>query len=154
MYDYDILTGLALTPNATYGYDSSITPQLQALFNNTFNYIENRTYLDFQQVDYNTAEIKISIDSDLSLPYAGYAYLPGENPINSDIFLSDELVSLENESLLQFVISHEVLHAIGLNHTVRQDSVVSEVVDLNSIYLFPTAFDLWAIETNYLISEM
>ncbi|NEO52218.1 MAG: matrixin family metalloprotease [Okeania sp. SIO3B5] len=152
MYDYDILTGLALSPNATYGYDSSITPQLQALFNNTFNYIESRTYLDFQQVDYNTAEIKISID--FNTPYLGYAYFPGDRPINSDIFLSDELLYVENQYLQQYVISHEVVHAIGLNHTVRQDSVVSEVIDLNSLNLFPTAFDLWAIETNYLISQI
>ncbi|MGB3514376.1 MAG: matrixin family metalloprotease [Microcoleaceae cyanobacterium] len=148
---YDILTGQALSPNATYGYDNSITPQVQNLFNNTFDYIENRTYLDFQQVDYNTAEIKISVDPHTL--YSGYAYFPGEHPINSDIFLSDELVSIENQDLLQYAISHEVVHAIGLNHTVRQDSVVSEVVDINSLDLFPTAFDLWAIETNYLISQ-
>ncbi|NES72825.1 MAG: matrixin family metalloprotease, partial [Okeania sp. SIO2D1] len=93
-----------------------------------------------------------SIDS--NTPYLGYAYFPGDRPINSDIFLSDELLYVENQYLQQYVVSHEVVHAIGLNHTVGQDSVVSEVVDdVNSLHLLPTAFDLWAIETNYLISQ-
>ncbi|NES78292.1 MULTISPECIES: hypothetical protein [unclassified Okeania] len=131
--NYDILTGLALSPDVTYGYDNSIAPEVQALFKNTFNYIENRTYLDFQQVDYNTAEIKI----------------------NSDIFLADELVSTENQNWVQSFISQKVEYALDLNHTVRQDSVVSEVVDdVNSLHLFPTAFDLWAIETNYIVSQI
>lgn len=83
--------------------------------------------------------------------YLTLAYFPGEDSISSDILLSQEFLA-QPQQYQNFIVWHEIGHALGLAHEHdRTDSVMGVNLEtgVESLPQRFTPYDFWALDTTY-----
>ena len=133
------------------------------------NYVEASTVLNFYEVSSNE---EISITCDDEIKHTGELFVAGEGGVtnvtitnNFNVILKGEVLLLrESECSTPIVGTHELLHALGFDHsdnrnnimypTVRCDQTIGEdtINFINTIYSYPTQPDLSFEEASASIS--
>lgn len=148
------------TPDITYNIDMSLcTLQKQDDMVRAFDIIQNLTILKFSQTDSNP-DIQVTCDSKVVVD-ANY-FVAGEGGPSKIIKSGDLNVIVNGEILLlrdsncpnPNVATHELLHALGFNHSINSNNIMYPVttcretigedipVLINTLYSVPSYSDL------------
>lgn len=116
----------------------AFSPELQQTTRTILSKLQQQTGLTFQEVEGDTGTIRLGINQQANT--RGYSFLPDQH--RDDAKAGDVWLDVETSALMQpgqegyYVLLHELAHALGLQHPLRENDRSGQTVLLDAFASF------------------
>lgn len=116
----------------------AFSPELQQTTRAILSTLQQQTGISFQEVPDDTGTIRLGINQQTNT--RGYSFLPDQHP--NDAKAGDVWLDVETTALMQpgqegyYVLLHELAHALGLQHPLRENDTSGQTVLLDGFATF------------------